>query len=108
MFLEEAIRAHCDPPAVYFQQEAGPSQLPSVTALDIRMFVPRIQENPFCARCDIKRSLRVLEEEPSSEESEYLGIDPDFLGGAAAQEESDVDMESDFSGPLLYKTACVI
>ena len=77
-----------------------------MTALDIRMFAPRIQENPFCARCD-RRSLRVLEEEPSSEESEYLGIDPDFLGGAAAQEESDVDMESAFSGRLLYKTACV-
>ena len=58
--------------------------------------------------CDIRPSLRILEEEPSSEESEYLVIDPDFLGGAARQEESDVDMESAFSRWLLYKTACVI
>ena len=51
--------------------------------------------------CDIRRSLRILEEAPISEESDYPGIDWDFLGGAARQEESDVDMESAFSGWLL-------
>ena len=46
------VSVHFDPHTVHFEHEASPSQLPSVKALDILMFVPRIAENPFCARLE--------------------------------------------------------